>query len=50
MVEGQRPALVQIVVRAAVSVAVDVFHLGPSAIPGVALAFQTRLLPGKHRL
>jgi hypothetical protein len=45
-VETHTPVLVELVVRAAKSIPLDVFHLGPPKIPGTAVAFQTSLLPG----
>jgi hypothetical protein len=44
-VEGGNPIKVDLVVRAAASVPVDVFHLGPPKVPGAAAAFQAAVLP-----
>ena len=43
-VEGLSPIKVDIVVRKAVSVPVDVFHLGPPKIPGAAATFQAAVV------
>ena len=45
-VEGFSLVLVELVVRGAQSIPLDVFHLAPPKIPGTAAVFQASLLPG----
>lgn len=49
-VEGVSPIKVDLVVRSAVSVPVDVFHLGPSRIPGAAAIFQAAVVPAVNSI
>lgn len=49
-VEGFQPVLVQLVVRAAKSIPLDVFHLGRPAVLNAPQAFQNALLPGLNAL
>jgi hypothetical protein len=44
-VEGGTNVKVDLVVRPAISIPVDVFHLGPPKIPGAAASFQSLVLP-----
>lgn len=47
-VEGFQPVLVNLLVRAAKAIPLDVFHLGPGR--SAAINFQTKLLPGLNQI
>jgi hypothetical protein len=49
-VEGVSPIKVNLVVRALVSIPVDVFHLGPPKVPGAAAAFQAVMVPAVNAI